>query len=91
MEEKAMVSDALFSINACLASFGSMIPQTENLELRKSLQQMRNSTEQSQLELYNLARSKKYYVPAKHAAENEVVEMKTTLENMKYEKCRTTL
>ena len=52
---------------------------------------MRNSTEQSQLELYNLARSKKYYVPAKHAPENEVVEMKTTLENMKCEKCRTTL
>lgn len=89
MKEKAMVSDALFSINACLASFGSMIPQTENIELRQSLQQMRNSTEQSQLELYNIARTKQYYVPAKHASDTEVSEMKTTLESMKTEKIKT--
>ena len=89
MKEKAMVSDALFSINACLASFGSMIPQTENIELRQSLQQMRNSTEQSQLELYNIARTKQYYVPAKHASDTEVSEMKTILESMKTEKIKT--
>lgn len=91
MEEKTMVSDALFSINACLASYGSMISQTENLELRQSLQQMRNSTEQSQLELYKLARNNHYYVPAKHATDQEVSEMKTTLSNMKSENTRITL
>ena len=78
MEEKTMVSDALFSINACLASFGSMISQTENLELRQSLQQMRNSTEQSQLELYNIAVK---YKDGTKWEENWLEDFKNELEN----------
>ena len=35
MKEKVMVADTLAGINASLASFGSMIPQTENEELRQ--------------------------------------------------------
>ena len=91
MKEKAMVSDALFSINACLASFGSMIPQTENIELRQSLQQMRNSKEQSQLDLFNIAREKQYYVPAKKATDSQVCEMKTMLNTMKADTNKTML
>ena len=41
MNEKIMVSDALHAINSSLSSLGSMIPQTENLQLRQTLQQIR--------------------------------------------------
>ncbi len=83
MKEKVMVSDALNAINSSLSSLGSMIPQTENPQLRLVLQQMRNSAEQSQLDLYNIARERQYYVPAKQASDSQINEMKTMLGTMK--------
>ena len=81
-----MVSDTLMSINACLASLGNMIPQTENEQLRQTLQQIRNSTEKSQYDLYKMAKEKEYYMPSKMALENEIVEMKENLINMSSDK-----
>lgn len=43
MQERAMVSDALNCINSCLGKYGEMIPQTENQQLRQTLQQDRKS------------------------------------------------
>ena len=79
MDEKTMVADALWGINGDLGKFGEMIPQTENPSLKQVLKQMRNMCEQSQEELYQIARSKSYYVPAEKATAEEVQNVKSVL------------
>lgn len=54
-----------------------MIAQTENPELKQTLKQFRNTCEQSQEELYKLAREKSYYVPAAKATQEEVDHVKS--------------
>lgn len=77
MEEKVMVVDALESINANLSKYGEMIPQTDNMELKQTLKQIRNQCEMSQEELYQIARSKSYYIPASKASEEEVKQVRS--------------
>nr|WP_317282506.1 spore coat protein [uncultured Sellimonas sp.] len=76
MNEKTMVADALAGINGELKMYGEMIPQTENTQLRAVLKQLRNSSEASQEELYQIAREKQYYVPAQKASRQEVDHVK---------------
>ena len=76
MQEKIMVSDTLASINGELVRFGEMIPQTENKERKSALKQMRTTCEQSQEQLYEIAREKSYYVPAQKASQEEVDHVK---------------
>ena len=64
MQEKMMVADTLAGINGELTRYAGMIAQSENKELKSTLKQMRNACEQSQEELYQIAREKSYYVPA---------------------------
>jgi spore coat protein CotF len=78
MQEKAMVSDALNTLNSGLKTYTDMISQTENQELRSTLQQMRNEAEKSQYELYTIAKNKKYYQPAGQASQNEIDTLKST-------------
>lgn len=76
MQEKTMVSDTLASINGELVRFGEMIPQTENKELKSALKQIRAACEQSQEQLYQIARDKSYYVPAQKATQDEIDHVK---------------
>ena len=46
-------------------------------ELKMTLKQMRNACEQSQEELYKIAREKSYYVPAQQATEAEIEHVKS--------------
>ena len=77
MDEKSMVADSLDSINAELSKFGNMIPQTENKELKQTLKQFRNACEMSQEELFQIARSKSYYIPAAKATQEEIAHVKS--------------
>lgn len=77
MQEKTMVADTLAGINGELTRYGGMIAQTENKELKQTLQQFRNTCEKSQEELYQLAREKSYYVPAAKATQEEVDHVKS--------------
>lgn len=77
MQEKAMVSDALNSINSDLKALADMISQTENPELRSTLQQMRNEAEKSQFELYNIAKSLNYYIPSQKASPEAINQVKS--------------
>jgi len=77
MDEKTMVSDTLAGINGELVRYGEMIPQTENAQLKQTLKQIRNACEQSQEELYKIAREKSYYVPAAKATQEEVDHVKS--------------
>jgi spore coat protein CotF len=76
ISEKTMVSDALVGMNGELKMFGEMIPQTENMQLKQTLKQIRNQCEMSQEELYNLAREKQYYIPAQKTSPQEVEHVK---------------
>ena len=71
-EDKTMVADTLAGINGELMRFGEMIPQTENKELKTTLKQFRAACEQSQEELYQIAREKSYSVPAAEATQKEI-------------------
>ncbi len=77
LEDKTMVADALTGINGELMRFGEMIPQTDNKELKTALKQFRAACEQSQEELYQIAREKSYYVPAAKATQEEVDHVKS--------------
>ena len=76
-EDKTMVADTLAGINGELMRFGEMIPQTENKELKTTLKQFRSACEQSQEELYQIAREKSYYVPAEKASKEEIDHVKS--------------
>ena len=76
MQEKTMVEDTLAGINGELTRYAGMIAQSENKELKQTLKQIRNACEQSQEELYQLARAKSYYVPASKATDEEVAHVK---------------
>ena len=77
LNEKTLVADTLAGINGELVRYGEMIPQTENKELKQTLKQFRNACEQSQEEIYQLAREKSYYVPASKATEEEIAHVKS--------------
>ncbi|MBR5800262.1 MAG: spore coat protein [Lachnospiraceae bacterium] len=77
LNEKTMVADTLAGINGELVRFGEMIPQTENKELKQVLKQFRNACEQSQEEIYQIAREKAYYIPAAKATQEEVEHVKS--------------
>ena len=79
MTEKTMVADTLAGINGELVCYGEMIPQTENPQLKQTLKQIRNQFEMSQEEIYQLARSKGYYVPAAKATREEVDHVRSVL------------
>ena len=76
MQEKTRVADTLAGINGELTRYAGMIAQSENKELKQTLKQIRNACEQSQEELYQLARAKSYYVPASKATDEEVAHVK---------------
>ncbi len=77
MNEKAMVNDTLVGINGELKMYAEYITQTEDPQLKQTLKQMRNKTETSQEQLYQIAREKAYYVPASKATDEEVAHVKS--------------
>ena len=77
MEEKAMVNDVLSSTKACLKDYEGAIIETANMELRQTLQNLRNSSESFQYELFKLAEAKGYYTPAQNATQQEISQVKS--------------
>ena len=73
------LQQALAGINGELVRYGEMIPQTENPELKQTLKQIRNQCEMSQEEIYRIARTKGYYVPAAKATREEVEHVRSVL------------
>lgn len=80
MDEKTMVNDILSSTKAGLKSYEGVIVETENMNLRQTIQQMRNSDESFQYELFKIAQAKGYYQPAQKATSTEIDTVKTSLE-----------
>jgi spore coat protein CotF len=80
LQEKAMVNDALSAVKSELTFYTSAISECENQNLRSTIQQIRNNCETSQYELFNLARSKGYYMPAAQASASEIQQVKSQLQ-----------
>ena len=80
MEEKTMVNDILGSVRADLNEYQTAIAQCENIQLRQTLQQIRNSDESFQFELFKIAQSKGYYIPAQKATTTEINQVKSLFE-----------
>ena len=81
MEEKAMVNDVLSSTKACLKDYEGAIIETANMELRQTLQNLRNSSESFQYELFKLAEAKGYYTPAQNATQQEISQVTSEVQN----------
>ncbi|MBN8207931.1 spore coat protein [Bacillus sp. NTK071] len=79
MNEKDMVNDYLSVLNSSLSGYGNVISQADNQQLREALQQIRNTDEQRQYNLYQYAKQKGYYQPAAAAQANEIQEVKNQL------------
>ena len=79
MQEKVMVNDTLAMIKSGLATYAQVISECANQSLRSAIQQIRNSDETSQYELYTLAQSKGFYQPASMASDAEITQVKSQL------------
>lgn len=76
MLEKYMVNDILSGVNSSLTNYATVITQASCPEFRKTMQDIRNSCEAFQYDLYKVAQGKGYYQPATIATPNEVQTVK---------------
>ncbi len=79
MDEKTMVNDVLESTKSGLSGYQTAISETENMQLRQTLQQLRDGNESFQYELFKVAKSKGYYTPADPADQSEIQKIKNEL------------
>ena len=80
MDEKTMVNDILNGTKSELTTYEGVITETDNMQLRSTIQQIRNNCESFQYELYKIAQNKGYYKPADMATPQEISQVKTQLE-----------
>ena len=80
MDEKTMVNDILDSTKAELTTYQGVISEAENMQLRTTMQQIRNNCESFQYELFKVAQTKGYYKPAGNASQQQITQVKTELQ-----------
>ena len=80
LQDKTMVNDALSMVKSSLTFYANTISECANPNLRSTIQQIRNSCEASQYELYKLAQAKGYYKPAMLADDADVQQVRTQLQ-----------
>ena len=81
MEEKYMVNDILESVKAELTTYQGVISEAENMQLRQTIQQIRNNDESFQYELFKVAQAKGYYTPAGQTPQTEIDKVKNEVSN----------
>jgi spore coat protein CotF len=79
ISDKEMVNDILSNCKSSLTTYATAIGETANQELRQTLQQIRNSDEQFQYQLFQLASQKGFYKPASNATSQQIQEVKSQL------------
>ena len=75
-----MINDILGSVKADLTAYQTAISESENMQLRQTFQQIRNNDESFQYELFKVAQSKGYYVPAQKVTPTEINTVKNELQ-----------
>lgn len=81
MEEKYMVNDILESVKAELTTYQGVISEAEDMNLRQTIQQIRNNDESFQYELFKVAETKGYYNPAEQATQQEILKVRNEVSN----------
>ena len=81
MDEKTMVNDILDGVKSELKTYQGVIIETENMQLRQTIQQIRNNDESFQYELFKVAQTKGYYTPAGQAPQTEIDKVKNEVSN----------
>lgn len=79
MNEKDIVNDYLSGLKSSLTGYATAIGETDNPELRQTLQQMRDQDEKRQFQVYQIAKQKGYYQPADPANVNEITNVRNQL------------
>ena len=79
MDEKTMVNDILAGVKSDLTAYQTAISEAENISLRQAFQQIRNNDESFQFELFKIAQTKGYYIPAQKATITEINKQLDTL------------
>ncbi|MDD3839754.1 MAG: spore coat protein [Clostridia bacterium] len=82
MKEKDMVNDVLSMINSSLTTYANAISECSNSQLRQTFQQIRNSDEQFQWQLSQVATQKGYYQPAEQANIQDIQKVKSAFSQM---------
>ena len=82
MEEKHMVNDILESSKYEIKTYSDAIVQTENPDLRQTLQSIRSNLESFEYELFKLAISKGYYNPPNQEKPEKINKIRTMLNNL---------
>ena len=80
MDEKTMVNDILAGVKSELTTYQTVISETENMQLRQTIQQIRNGDESFQYELFKIAQTKGYYKPAAEATQQEISAVQSELQ-----------
>lgn len=80
MDEKTMVNDILSGVKSDLTAYQTAITEAENINLRQTLQQIRNNDESFQYEMFKIAQTKGYYQPAQKATVTEINTVKSELQ-----------
>ena len=80
MDEKTMINDILEGVKSDLVGYQNVILETENMKLRQLFQQIRDSDESFQYELFKIAENKGYYKPAQKATVTEIDTIKNEIQ-----------
>ena len=72
MNEKDIINDYLAGLKSSLTGYATAISETDNPQLRQTLQQLRDQDEKRQYQVYQVAKQKGYYQPADPASINEI-------------------
>ena len=75
-----MVNDVLANVKSGLTTYQGVISETENMQLRQTIQQIRNGDESFQYELFKVAQTKGYYKPAQPETITEIQNVKNELQ-----------
>jgi len=79
LTDREMVNDVLSMVNGSLTTYASSISQAANQQLRQTLQQIRNSDEQFQYQLFQMASQRGFYKPASDASTQDIQTVKSQL------------
>ncbi|MEG1344211.1 MAG: spore coat protein [Clostridia bacterium] len=79
MTEKTAVDDILSTTNSMITMLGYSIEQANNKNFRDTLTKSRNNLETMQWEIYLIAKSKGFYVPAAPAGKADIEQVKNAL------------
>jgi spore coat protein CotF len=79
MHEKDMVLDILNGVKSSIGNYAKIITETNDQQLRQTVQQMRDGDEKFQYDLFKIAEQKGYYIMGPQATQEQCSSMRQSL------------